>query len=196
MRGGINIQVDWRSLKEKLDTETKEIMLKEPVEIKRLFAGMFPYNVGVGEQYFTTICFVWSSMQGLGFSYVPGGSFGVLNDPDFDLEQCKKLFRYTLVMNDFLGFAGLEKLYDFTRELFASFDSIRTKEEMRDLMISYFKYVSRLYGWVHQRFPWGLGYGIYRRKGPKEIKELTKDLEEIKELCSGFFGKKEWIDNK
>jgi hypothetical protein len=176
------VEVNWRDLKERIDAETKRIMLDEPVDVKRLFAGIFPYNVGVDGQYFTTICFVWSSMQGLGFTYVSNGLLRVLNDPDFTLEQCKKLLKYTHVMHDFLGFAGLETLYNFTRELFASFDSIRTKEELCDIMISYFKYVSRLYGWIHQRFPWGIGYGIYRTKDPEEIKRLVKDLEEIKKL--------------
>jgi len=176
------MQVNWRDLKKRLDAETKKIMLEEPAEIKRLFAGIFPYNVGVGGQYFTAICFVWSSMQGLGFTYVSNGLLRALNDPDFTVEQCKKLFKYTHVMNDFLGFAGLEKLHNFTKELIAAFDSIKTKEEMRDLMTSYFRYAGKLYGWVHQRFPWGLGYGIYRTKDPKEIEKMVKDLEDIKEL--------------
>jgi len=183
--------VKWKDLKERLDAETKKMMLEEPVDVKRLFAGIYPYNVGVGGQYFTTICFVWASMQGLGFTYVSNGFLRVLNDPDFTVDQCKKLFKYTHVMNDFLGFAGLEMLHDFTKEVLASFDSIKTKEELTELMISYFKYAGKLYGWVHQRFPWGLGYGVFRTKNPKEIQKMAKNLKEIEDLYAKALGKKE-----
>jgi hypothetical protein len=168
------MQREWTSLKEELDAETKKIMTKEPVEVKRLFAGVLPYDAGVGGQYFTTLVFVWSVMQGLGFSFVSRGILQVLNDPDFTLEQCKKMFGYLHVLNNFLGYAGLEKLHDFTKKLTASFDTIETKEEMLELMISYFNYVHIMYGWIHAKFPWGLGSGIYRKKTPEEIKELAK----------------------
>lgn len=168
------MQSKWKSLKKKLDAETKEIMTKEPLDVKRLFAGILPYNAGVGGQYFTTIVFVWSVMQGLGFSFVSRGILQALNDPDFTLKQCKKMFRYLHVLNNFLGYAGLEKLHDLTKELLISFDTIITKDEMLELMSSYFSYVHIMYGWIHAKFPWGLGSGIYRIKTPQEIKEMAE----------------------
>jgi hypothetical protein len=182
------MKADWKHLKRNLENETKKIMLEEPVDVKRLYEGIFPYDVGVGGQYFTAQCFVWSSVQGLGFTYVSHGILRALEDPDFSVEQCKKLFKYMHVMNDFLGYAGLEKLYSFTKELLKAFDSIKTKEELEELMVAYFKYTGRLYGWVHQRFPWGLGY-VYRTKDPKDIEEKMKDLRKMRKLYEKPVGK-------
>ena len=172
--------VDWKDLKKRLDDEANKIVSEEPIDIKRLLSGIFPYTVGVDGQYFTAICGCYSTLFGLGHTYLPNLMFRALQDPDFTVEQCKKMFKYSHALNDLLGFFGMEKIHTFTNELFKAFDSVNTKEEMTELMSSYFKYASKLFSWMQIAFPWGLGHSMYRIRDPEEIKEIVKDLEEIK----------------
>jgi hypothetical protein len=113
--------------------------------------------------------------------FVPPAMISALKDPDFTVEHCKKIFGYMHTTNNLSGFFGLEMLYNFTNELFIAFDSIGTKEELTDLMISYIKYTTKLFMWFNAMYPWGLGSG-YRRKSPEEIKEMVKDLNDIEKL--------------
>ena len=91
-----------------MHAEANEVVKTQPIEVKRLLAGILPYKVGVGDQYFTTLIASYSMLLGLGHGYVPAGMLEVFKDSDFTVEDCKKLFKYFHPYNDILGFLGFE----------------------------------------------------------------------------------------
>jgi hypothetical protein len=52
---------------------------------------------------------------------------------------------------------NLPKLVSFAHDIIDSFDSIKTKEELADLLWSWFNYVNRIHRWFQLIFPWNLG---------------------------------------
>jgi len=166
----------WREVKEKLIAEREKIKTEPPLELKKLYAGILPYNAGTGGQYFSTIVMLSATITmyhgGPGTSY---GMYKFLADPTFTLEHCKKIFLWQgLDFNTmFAGYAGLETLYKLTKEVVSCLDEIKTKEEMRELMEAYYTYTTKLASWCHQLFPWSLGLQAFRKKSREEIKELA-----------------------
>lgn len=109
----------------------------------------------------------------------PGTSYGMykfLKDPSFTLEHCKKIFLsqgfgFNTV---FAGYAGLETLYNLSKELVECLDELKTKDEMWELMVAYFTYTTKIASWCHHLFPWNVGIGAFRKKTREEMKELAK----------------------
>ena len=167
----------WVEVKNKLVAEREKINVKPPIDLQKLYAGILPYNAGSMGQYFSTIVMLSATITM--YHGGPGTSLGMykfLKDKSFTLEQCKKIFLWqgNGFNTMFAGYAGLEKLYELTQEVFGCLDELKDKEEMFQLMVAYYNYTTKLASWCHQLFPWSLGLKAFRKKTPEEIKELAK----------------------
>jgi hypothetical protein len=91
-----------------------------------------------------------------------------LADPELSVEHCKKFWKYINVhmahlMGDVLPpncpapWMNLKTLTDLSDEVVACFDTVKTKDELADLMWSWFSYTERLNRWFFLIFPWELG---------------------------------------
>lgn len=91
-----------------------------------------------------------------------------LADPELDVEHCKKFWKYINVhMAHLMGdvaqpncpapWMNLPKLARFSDEMVECFPTVKTKDELADLLWSWFNYTERLNRWFFLVFPWELG---------------------------------------
>lgn len=176
---------NWREVKEEIEADIDRIMWDEPEEITKSMRGIYPSGAGAHGQTFGNMLFVCSDLEALGALW-PCWFNSVMDDPEFTLNHWKKLFRY---VNDYMAqllggvdtttpncpapWLNLPKVLQFCQDIMESFDTIKTKEEFRDLIWSWNKYMYRLYTWSLLKFPWHLGLEFPRIE-QKDIEELAK----------------------
>lgn len=159
---------DWHVVKNEIEDEIDKIWWDEPEEVTMSKLGIYRGGAGVGDQFFGNLFFLTADTQAMGWWTVEPTMKQVMEDPDFNLEQCKKVWRYSTVhMVRLFGESDPPKtpvpwmncgtLYKFCMDILDSLDSIKTKEEFWELLWSWFNYVNRLNGWYALVFPWHLG---------------------------------------
>jgi hypothetical protein len=160
-------------LKKDLDEEIQAIWLNEPDEIKKLRMGIIDSKAGSYGQYFTTYLFVDGEVRALGYLSLTT-ILNTIRDPGFELSHIYKLSRSLLpVCAEFLGYCGLNKVWEFIRRYLDTMEEIDSREELKDLVRSLTLYVNRMHGWVHFYAPWGLGTQ-FRFKTEEDAKELQR----------------------
>ncbi len=169
-------------LKREMREETDKIWLTEPVEVKRLRKGILLSGAGSYKQNMGNLVFCNGDMRALTMWITPNLMIKALNDPDFTLDQCKKLFAWINVLNvDFLAYCGFVKMGSFIHDIVDSYENINTKEEFFDLLKYWYAYGNRMYFWIHHMFPWAIGAGLpcQDEDDIRENQELAKGKEEI-----------------
>ncbi len=166
---------DWTKIKAELDAETKRIWLNEPPEITLLRNGVVPSGCGSYGQYFSTWVFASGDMRAIGSWVTPPAILNSIEDSSFTLDQCKKLWTWVSQTGalTFLGYCGFKKMKAWGDDIFESLDTVKTKEEWKNLMDSWLGYVNRMYLWIHHCFPWGVG-AIMPHKSLEELKKLVE----------------------
>lgn len=159
---------DWRKVKEEIENDLDRIFWEEPEEVTMSKLGVFPSGASVDNQVLGNLVFLIADTQAIGWKTAAPAVRAALRDPDFSLEQCKKMWQYcTLHIAKMLGseakpgcpapWLNLPKLYKFSKDIAESFPSIQSKEELNDLLWSWFNYVNCLNRWFFLVFPWHLG---------------------------------------
>ena len=180
---------NWHEVKDEIEAEIDRIMFDEPEEVTMSKLGIFPSGAGVNGQVLGNLAFLAvGDPQALGWGTVQPGMAGLLSDPDITLESCKKTFKYmSRSTAELLGevdppncpapWLNCGTLWRFYKDIEASYDSIKTKEEFADLLWSWFNYVNRLSRWFFLVFPWHLG-----RSHPRIEKEDARKLAKLSGL--------------
>lgn len=146
------------ALIDRLRKETDRIWLTEPLEVKRLRLGVSPLRSGAGGQYFSNMVFVNGDMRALSTWITPGVMLRSLNDESFTLKQCQDLFAWINCVNvDFLAYVGFTTFGTFVHDIVAHFGEMQSKDDFKRVLEVWYPYANRMYYWVHQMFPWGLG---------------------------------------
>lgn len=147
-----------------LEAETDRIWLDEPAEIKAMRLGVFNSGAGSYDQYFSNLVFINGDMRALSTWITPSVILNSLDDESFSLEQCQKLFAWTnLVFVDFLAYCGFTTYAEFAQRIVAAAEEIESKDQFREIVSAWYRYANRMYLWVHQVFPWGLGVAFPKR---------------------------------
>lgn len=145
-------------IKKALQEETDKIWLTEPDEVKRMRLGVFSSDAGSYGQYFSNMVFVNGDMRAIATWVTPGMVLRSLEDPSFTLEQCQKIFEWVNQLSvDFLAYCGFVKMGEFVHEIIEAYPQMENKEDLLRVLELWYVYANRLYLWVHQVFPWGLG---------------------------------------
>ena len=158
---------NWQDVKDALEREIDAVWFDEPLEIGLSKRGIFPSGAGTFGQAFGNLVFQFADTHSLGALVFEAPMFRFLSEDSFTLDQCKLIF-YAVCMNKtrILGanhgtgskcpaaWLNLPKFDKYFREIYESYDSIKTKEEFTDLLWSWFIYVDRINRWVYTVFPW------------------------------------------
>jgi hypothetical protein len=143
--------------------ETDRIWADEPDEIRAMRLGVFTAGPGTHDQYFSNLVFINGDLRTLSTWTTPKIMLKCLSDDSFTLEQCQQLFAWiNLGSVDFLAYCGFVKLGRFARSIIASYDGMQSKADFAHILEAWYVYANRLYFWVHQAFPWGLGVAFPR----------------------------------
>ena len=152
-------------VKDEIERELDKIWFDEPLEVTLSRKGIFPGGAGAHGNYFGNLFFQISETQGLGPYIIEPLFYQAIDDDLFTVEHCKKMFRYTYyrkckLLGDEDGdgcpaaWFNLPKAWRYYNAIVDSFNSIQNKADFKDLMWSWFGYLTRMYRWFHTVFPW------------------------------------------
>jgi hypothetical protein len=175
---------NWHDVKDEIEKEIDKIWFDEPEEVTMSKMGIFPSGAGVDGQVLGNLFFQACDTQAMGWWTIQPGMMGMLKDPEFTLDHCKKAFKYldrhmAWLMGEVdppycpAPWMNLGKMWKYHKDIEESYDSIKTKEEFVDLLWSWFQYVNRIQRWFHLIFPWHLGKS-YPRIEKADAKEIAK----------------------
>ncbi len=176
--------MDWRAVKDMIEADLDRIFWDEPEEVKMCRLGVYPSGASVGGQVLGNSVFLIADTQAMGWKCAAPAVRAALRDPDFSLEQCKRVWRYsTLHIARMLGgeappgcpapWLNLPKVTQLCNDIVESFETIKTKEEFADLIWSWENYINRLNKWFFLVFPWHLGKNFPRVEA-KDVERLAK----------------------
>jgi hypothetical protein len=165
---------NWEDIKEEINRETEKIAFTPPREVLKIFKyGIFDRGAGTRGQYFTTLVFAQGVCRALAYDCVNNLVY-ITEEESFNLEHLKIMVKQYLPSNaEFLGYCGLENIWKFVQEILDALDTLKSKEELVELINSLNLYLARMYTWVHHFFPWNIGVLFPERK-PEEIREMNK----------------------
>ena len=166
----------WRELKKELEEETRKIFLTCPDEIKRFHYGIITHS-DAGKYSFDQYFGHWVHAY-CGYSQHVSGVDNIISlamNPDFNLAQIKIIFETIIGTSEFLAeYGGAKLLAKYSSAMIEAWGTVKTREELIELLNAFQELVSRLYWWFHWYFPWGVGPGLFRRMSPDDIKEIVR----------------------
>lgn len=182
----------WKDVKSLIEAEIDEITWEEPLEVKMSALGVFPSGAGTNGQYLSNLFGQLADTRALGLATVQPAMDKALADPDISLENCKTFWKYMSGSTAHLlggqaapncpaPWLNLPKILHFYDEIVASLPSVSTKEELADLLWSWFNYLERLFRWFWLKYPWELG-NAFPVKTSEETAELVR-LGVLPEAC-------------
>ena len=180
---------DWHEVKAEIHKEVKKIWFDEPIEVTMSKKGIYPSGAGTNGKIFGNLFFLVADTQAMGWWTVEPAIYSAISDDTFTLDNCKRMFKYmTVHMAKLMGaemppscpgpWLNLPKFWSFCQDMVDSFDTITTKEDLKDLIWSWENYVNRINRWFYVVFPWELG-NTMDRIDPQDIENL-QELSEVK----------------
>ena len=177
-------------VKDMIEDEIDRIFWDEPEEITMCKKGVFPSGASVGGQVLGNMVFLIADTQAMGWKCAKPTVSSAIKDPDISLEVCKKIWRFsTLHIAKMLGneappgcpapWLNVPNLYKFSKAIDKVLPEVKTKNELEDLLWSWFNYVDCLNRWFFLVFPWHLGkqFQIVKSEDIAELVRLTKQWE-------------------
>jgi len=180
---------DWKDVKKEIYEEVKKIWFHEPEEVTMSKLGIFPSGAGTNDQVLGNLFFLNADTQAMGWWTIEPTMYCVLSDDQFSLDVSKQLFIYlnapiAHLLGDVLEpncpapWLNMPKFARFHDMIVDSYPSIKTKDEFRDLLWTWFNYVNRINSWFYTVLPWEVGKNLQR-----------KDIDDVEKLA-GLLGYK------
>jgi hypothetical protein len=146
-----------RSLLAKIEEETRKVWLQPPSEIVEMHRGNIRSRAGSYGQYFSTLVFLNGETRPLGYCAL-NGLVRLSQGDALSLDALREVTR-TLIKTpaEFLGYCGLDTLWEFAQETLRVLPELRDKTEFRALIGSLALYANVLNTWNLQYFPWRHG---------------------------------------
>ncbi|MEV7616683.1 hypothetical protein [Streptomyces sp. NPDC089799] len=136
-------------------TETEKIWLAPPPELDDLHRGIIPSRAGNFGTVIPTLLFVNGETRPLGYASYGGIIRAAVQGMPMDsLVHMTRLL--VGVPAEFLGYCGLEKLWEFTQRFLAVLDDL-DRDDFYAVASHMALYVNCLGGWNLQLYPWETG---------------------------------------
>lgn len=171
---------DWRNVKNMIENEIDKIWWEKPIEFRMAEKGHFPSGCNVdggtlGNQYFMI-----ADTSNIGRHVVEPAIYAALDDDRFTVDQIKVMWDYLTggtarllgshsLPNCVAPWLNLPYVWDFYLAIVESFDSIKTKDDFREVYYSWANYLTCLNRWAMTTFPWHLAWDA--RPRAKEVPE-------------------------
>jgi hypothetical protein len=184
--------MDWRKVKDEIEEDLDRIFWDEPVEVEMCRLGVFPSGAEVHGQVLGNLLFLVGDTSAMGWKCAQPTVIAALRDPSFTKEQCEAIWRAaTMPIAKLVGevdpprcpapWLNLPKVLRFAKEIDESFPGIASKEELEDLLWSWFNYINTLNRWFTVAFPFELGTLLPLKSGA--YIEHLRELNEIGPGC-------------
>jgi len=182
----------WKDVKDEIEKELDAIWFDEPFEVTISKKGIFPSGAGAHGQSVGNLFFQVSETQGLGPYIIEPLFYQAIDDDLFTVEHLKKMFQFTYyrkckLLGDEDGegcpaaWFNMPKAWKYYNAVVDSFDSIDNKVDLKDLLWSWFGYLTRMYRWFHTVFPWDvIGEQMPAYSTTEQLEEHVKLMEKAK----------------
>ncbi len=141
--------------------ETDAVWLTEPAELAGLHQGHIPSGAGSFETVLPTLLFVNGETRPLGYASYGGLIRAAV--ADMPMESLRQMTRLLVgVPAEFLGYCGLEKLWNFTQRFLACLDDL-DRADFLAVTSQLALYINCLGGWNLHLYPWDSGDQLRRR---------------------------------
>ena len=137
--------------------ETEAIWIAPPTEIVRLHAGDIASRAGSYDQYFSTLVFLNGETRPLGYCALNGLVRLCTNDNISLATLCEMTPAFIRTPAEFLGYVGLETLWQFTQETLRLLPALESKAQYLASIGALALYANVLNTWNLQYFPWRHG---------------------------------------
>lgn len=159
------------ALVDAIQRETEKIWIRAPAEIADLHNGIIASGAGSYGQYFSTLVFLNGETRPLGYCALNGLVRLAANDK-ISLETLREITpNFIRTTAEFLGYCGLNTLWQFTQDLIQRLRLIENKEQYMALLGSLALYTNVLNTWNLQLFPWQHGQQ-YPHRPPAKLGDL------------------------
>ncbi len=173
---------DWRKVKDEIEADLDRIFWDEPVEVEMCRLGVFPSGAEVHGQVLGNLLFLVGDTSAMGWKCAQPTVNAALKDPRFNVEQVEAIWlAATMPIAKLVGeidpprcpapWLNLPKVLQFAKEIEESFPGIQTKEELEDLLWSWFNYINTLNRWFTVAFPFEMG-GLLPLRSKENIEHL------------------------
>jgi len=181
--------MNWKEVKEIIEKEIDKIWFDEPLELTCAKKGLFPGNAGTDGQAAGNFLFIWADSHSMGNLVFSPTMFHILDNPDFNLDHCKVIFQRMAqnkckIAGMGLGkgskcpaaWLNLPKFHKFVTMIIKAYDTIKTKEEFKDLLWSWFNYVDRMNKWTYTLMPMEVMGQMWPAKNEKTMTKAEQQL--------------------
>lgn len=166
----------WQEVKQQILDQIDENWLKEPEAMWKIRHGINVTGAGSFNQFLSTLIFqdVYTIAYGqhMFFMFVQ-----MSQEPDISLDVLKKLTYNELCVGfdsmQFLSYVSTPEIKKFATEIAEVLPQLNTKEEYRELMSAYVRYINLIHYWHHCTFPWHVGL-MYQYKSKEEIDRMSE----------------------
>jgi hypothetical protein len=178
---------DWRIVKDDIEKDLDRIFWEEPVEVEMCRLGVFPSGAEVHGQVLGNLLFLVGDTSAMGWKCAQPTVNAVLKDQRFTVEQVEVIWlAATMPIAKLVGevdpprcpapWLNLPNVLRFAKEIEDSFPGIKTKEELEDLLWSWFNYINTLNRWFTVAFPFEMGALLPLRSGAniEHLRELNE----------------------
>ena len=150
-----------RPLIERIAEETEKVLADPSGELIHMHEGTFFSGAGTKNSVLTTLVAVNGETRPLGYvSYA--GLVRAARLTDTPLKSLVDIARILIVKpSEFLGYCGLETLWELTKEVNSALGEITTRDDFAALTAQMTTYVNALGAWNLQLFPWSLAEGTW-----------------------------------
>jgi hypothetical protein len=159
---------DWRVVKDDIEKDLDRIFWEEPVEVEMCRLGVFPSGAEVHGQVLGNLLFLVGDTSAMGWKCAQPTVNAVFKDQRFTVEQVEVIWlAATMPIAKLVGevdpprcpapWLNLPNVLRFAKEIEDSFPGIKTKEELEDLLWSWFNYINTLNRWFTVAFPFEMG---------------------------------------
>jgi hypothetical protein len=167
---------DWRKVKDEIEADLDRIFWDEPVEVEMCRLGVFPSGAEVHGQVLGNLLFLVGDTSAMGWKCAQPTVNAALRDPRFTVEQVEAIWlAATMPIAKLVGevdpprcpapWLNLPNVLRFAKEIEESFPGVKTKEELEDLLWSWFNYINTLNRWFTVAFPFEMGALLPLRSG-------------------------------
>jgi hypothetical protein len=80
------------------------------------------------------------------------------NNPSFSLDQLKSMVRWIEGPVEFVAYCGFKELQKLTQDVLGVLDTVKTKEELVELIKPLRLYCAYMNQWSYHYFPYAIGY--------------------------------------
>lgn len=181
---------NWIDVKNEIEEEIDKVWFDEPIEVTASRNCIFPSGAGVHGTCVGNLFFLISDNMALGWAIVEPAIYDAIADDFFTLEHCKRMFKYLDGhVTRLLGgknepecpaaWLNQPKTWKFYCDIVDSFDTIKTKKELKSLLWSWQNYITRMCRWYHVIFPWDAIGALTPARTTNDVRELAALAEKV-----------------